>query len=348
MTALDFYRREVEPRLTRDVVYGAEDLKWRGDRGVGACPLHGGDNPHGFVVFGDSLVWKCSTGGCATAHGKVKGNALDFVRFRHGLDLGGAVAWLASALGDDLKLPAPPPRQRIERQKAPPLPAGEAEALWNRCVPITEDPLAVAWLVAAGHRLDPARIEDLDLARVVPYGFDLPSWAAHWRRQDRRGIDVAQYRLAFPTFDATGAMVSLRARTLRRPLMRGVLPGGMQKASAPAYFAAAGVLAEVLGQRMLRGEADAGELVRDAGLWIVEGERDFLIIATSFGESDVAPAVLGVLGWTQGHADRVPDGTAVVVASHQDDQGQVYAAGVWETFAARAQSGAVRLERWAP
>ncbi len=38
------------------------DLKRRGDRLVGRCPLHGGDNHRAFVVTLSKKLWYCFTG----------------------------------------------------------------------------------------------------------------------------------------------------------------------------------------------------------------------------------------------------------------------------------------------
>ncbi len=38
-----------------------ETLRMRGDRWIGPCPLHGGDNPRAFVVTPSKNLWYCFT-----------------------------------------------------------------------------------------------------------------------------------------------------------------------------------------------------------------------------------------------------------------------------------------------
>lgn len=52
-----------------------ERFKTQGDRLVGPCPIHGGDNPHAFVVSLSKNLWYCFTK-CNTG-----GDVIDFVRY---------------------------------------------------------------------------------------------------------------------------------------------------------------------------------------------------------------------------------------------------------------------------
>lgn len=60
MSIVDLYEREIKPRLTLDMVYGAVDFKtkqglyWRA-----ACPLHQGDNTTSFAINTQTLRWNC-------------------------------------------------------------------------------------------------------------------------------------------------------------------------------------------------------------------------------------------------------------------------------------------------
>jgi hypothetical protein len=333
---IEFYRTEIEPRLSADLVYGNERLEWRRGEGRGPCPLHGGDNPTAFVVLEDTLRWRCWTR-CEPGYG----DALDFVRLKLGLDVVEAVTWIRGRVGDRLRSPAPPPHER-SRPAKPRLPPGEAERLWTACSGITQDAIATAWLWERFHgRVDPGRVEDLDLARALPYSVELPWWASGWRDCDRRTLaDRAQHRLIVPMFDAAGVMTSLRARSLRRDQ-----PNPKEK--APRGYRADGlVMADVLGRRLLAGHRDAAELVADAGIWIVEGVTDFIAQTTRWGESDIAPAVFGIVSgsWSAELASCVPDGTEIIVATDADAVGEKYARQVIATLRSRS----VRLRRWTP
>jgi hypothetical protein len=120
---------------------------------------------------------------------------------------------------------------------------------------------------------------------------------------------------------------------------RCIFPGVAPKELAPAGHTAAGfAMADPAARLMLQTGTLHGEL------WICEGVPDFLQAATSWGDSaDVA--VLGIFSgsWTTRLAARIPDGTCVIIATHADSAGEVYAARIRETLASR-----VVLERWRP
>jgi hypothetical protein len=128
-------------------------------------------------------------------------------------------------------------------------------------------------------------------------------------------------------------MVTVHARSVRRDTE--------PKSVAPAGFQVAGsVFADAAGVLML----SAGIL--DGDLWIVEGTPDFLVTATGWGDAaDPAPAVLGIISgsWTTEFADRVPDGSHVVIAVHPDSKGEEFAA-----LIAGSLGGRVRLSRRKP
>ncbi len=65
-------------------------FKKRGDRLVGSCPIHGGDNPNAFVVSLSKNNWYCFTG-CNTG-----GDIVDFVRFLDGKSYIQVAEYLAS------------------------------------------------------------------------------------------------------------------------------------------------------------------------------------------------------------------------------------------------------------
>jgi hypothetical protein len=201
---------------------------------------------------------------------------------------------------------------------------------------VAEDAEAGAYL--ASRFLDPVKVQDRDLARVLPVTFRFPRWARHWRSS--KG---PCYRLIFALYGATGQLETLRAR----PLVR--LEKPRPKALPVSDAESAGlVLADVLGRSLLANDPDAMELVRRAGVWITEGEPDFLTLATAWSESaEHAPAVFGLASgaWTPDLAACVPDGTTVVVATDPDAAGEQYAQGVVATFADRMRQRKVRAER---
>jgi hypothetical protein len=166
-------------------------------------------------------------------------------------------------------------------------------------------------------------VDLLDLARVLPSSGELPRWA----RFQRRTWLEAGYRLVVPLYDARGALVSLRARPLDG--RKGLLPAG--------HAAGGLVCADFLGREMLR-SPNVADQVRRAGVVIVEGEADFLGVATRYSDGDEsAPAVFatGSGWWCREHADRVPDGTAVTIATDGDQAGNGYAEKIAATFAGR-------------
>ena len=70
---------------------------------------------------------------------------------------------------------------------------------------------------------------------------------------------------------------------------------------------------------------------------VCEGEPDFLTWATRFGDYVGRPAVVGIWqgAWRQAHADRLPDGTQLVVLTDDDPGGRKLAEGVAETAGSR-------------
>jgi hypothetical protein len=147
-------------------------------------------------------------------------------------------------------------------------------------------------------------------------------------------------------YGATGRLESIRARLLRTP------HGDELKALAPRGAQVAGLLlSDALGRQLLAGDIDAVELVRRAGVWIAEGEPDFLTLSTAWSDSaEDAPAVLGIVSgtWTPQLAARVPNGCTLTLATDADAVGDKYAGEVVATLAARMRAGGVKVERWQP
>lgn len=336
----DWLRREVLPRLSVPLVYG--DVR-RGRAGAWLtqpCPLHNGERDS-FHVHPDTLAWKC--------HSKCQdsGDVVAFVERRNGVGFVDAARYLAGLVGEELpgrgaRGPHQPAAPRRSPPRPPPVyrrpPAAEVAALWAAAQPVTSDPEASAYLESRA--LCPATVEDRDLARVLPPGARLPRWTSC------RGRSWAEsgHRLVLPSYSATGRLESLRARLLRPPRVADEL-----KALAPAGANVAGLLlADALGRRLFAGEPDAVELVRRGGVWIAEGETDWLTLASAWSDgAEDAPAVLGLVSgaWTPELAARLPDNVTLQLATDADEAGERYACEVVATLAARMRAGLVKVER---
>lgn len=363
----DWYRAEVLPRLTVDMVFG-DDVQWTraGAWLARPCPLHNGERDS-FHVHPETLAWKCHSA-C-----QASGDAVHFIKRRDRVDFPDAVRRLAALVGLELpgyvhdartsratratarvtraiapRLAAARPAKGPNSSRTPPRPppsrppAEEVAALWASAVPVTADPEAAAYL--ASRAIDPARVEDQQLARVLPPADCRRKTSAlpRWARFSGRSWAESGHRLVLPLYGAIGRLESLRAR-LVRPAR-----GKELKALAATRYQVAGlVLAEVLARRLLAGDADAVELVRHAGLWIAEGEIDFLTLATAWSDADEdAPAVLGLVSgaWTPELAARLPDGCTVTIATDADNAGQKYADEITDSLRGRK----VRVQRWSP
>jgi len=117
--------------------------------------------------------------------------------------------------GRDPRQPAPRPPLRQPVLRPSELPGrtpelvGDVATLWDRCRPVTEDHQVRAWLERRG--LDPAKVEDRNLARALPENLaGLPPWA---RARGRPW--TAGWRCVLPAYAPGGRPESLRARWVR-------------------------------------------------------------------------------------------------------------------------------------
>jgi hypothetical protein len=222
--------------------------------------------------------------------------------------------------------PAKPPVVRpLPRRPYPP--ADEIGAFWAMCRPVGEDPEVCRWLEGRG--LSPTAIGRYDVARALPLGAELPRWASYRGDPDKRPKpepwSVLGYRLIVPLHDAFGVIRSVRARAVAS------IDG--PKALPPSGFAAKGlVMADPLAAMVLA----LGSWPEHAERRIVisEGEPDFLTWA-SRGTGARTLAVLGLAGsgqWAKEIADRIPDGSTVILRTDQDDAGDRYAEQVTATL----------------
>lgn len=224
------------------------------------------------------------------------------------------------------------PRQALPAAQPPPPrpPVSEVADLWESCIGVLDDSEVSAWLTSRG--LDPAVVEDRDLARALPTAAHLPPWA-----RCRNEAWSTGWRCTVRTWGPTGDLESLRARWVRQEKP----PGGVKSAAAAAGEGSATgmVLADALGRQILATGASP-DWWPPVPLRIVisEGEPDWLVWATRFADrAEVAPAVLGIWSgaWRQELATRIPSGTRVIVRTDPDPAGDAYSRTIVSTLAGR-------------
>jgi 5S rRNA maturation endonuclease (ribonuclease M5) len=336
-------------------------------RTIGPCPACGVGQrgqrdprlPAG--MRGDGLGWACHR--C-----KVTGDALDLVAWQlHGSKLKELDAerikevarWYADQGWVEVKgyTPRHPRKRPLEARPVPLLPSpstppprppkAQVEALWASCVPVCDDPEVAAWLESGG--FDPTRIEDHDLARALPQSAKLPDWARIRGKKWTYG-----WRCLLPAWGASGELESLRARWCRPKEELDGLPKNAAAAAGPGS-ASGLVVAEGLGLQLLQRGAvpewwSWAEDYEPLKVWIVEGETDFLSLATKVWSeaSDTAPAILGIWAgaWTDELSARIPlDVGQIVIATDVDEAGEKYAKRIADSLVARGFSKN-KLKRW--
>ena len=200
-------------------------------------------------------------------------------------------------------------------------PADEVNGLLSQCVPITDNRRIVEDL-GENRRLNYERIAELGLAVSLPpdaNGVAVHDWASEFFRKGRRLITLLY------SSDGERRGVTARSGTEKRRMKGSGSTRGL-------------VMANPAGQLLLSGEIHGIERVV-----IAEGETDFFAASVAVGD-DVAVFGIGSGMWTRAHADRVPDGVVVVIATDTGKAGDRYAADVVATFGARE----LRLQRWRP
>jgi hypothetical protein len=291
------------------------------------CPWHADRSPSCSVRIAADGTIGVHCFGCGT-----NGDVLDLVAVASSLDPRGDFSQVlrhAAEIAGRPKESTPPrsPRLRARSTTQNWPPAAEVRSLWSLSQPVGEVPEVAIWLRSRG--LDPAAVEDGQLARALPTGTELPRWAWY----DGTAWAEKGYRCLLPMFDDTGALRSVRVRSLADPKGPKALP--------PTGHTLRGlVMADALGRAVLA----TGRL---PDLWpariplrivFAEGEPDFLTWATAFPDSDAtAPAVFGVVAgsWTAGLAARVPDGARVTIRTHHDERGEQYARDIADTLIGR-------------
>lgn len=301
------------------------------------CPAHGDKTPSCSVRRGRDGTVAVSCFGCGFT-----GDALTLIAAAHGLD---PRADFPAVLGEAARLAGvaleTTPRASTSRpapSAAPEYPAAsEVAALWAAAEPIEAEPdlypeadtTAARYL--AGRAIDPGAVDLYQLARVLPADVHAPPWALC------RGIPWPRsHRLILPVVDHMGVVRSLRAWKIDGA------DSDAPKRTAPAGKALAGLLlACPVARRMLATGQTPSWATEAAPLDVIitEGEPDFLTWAARVSDTNEAPpAVLGVVAgsWCEAIAARIPNGSRVIIRTHQDGSGDRYAAEIKTSLAGRA------------
>lgn len=226
-------------------------------------------------------------------------------------------------------------------------PADEVAALWSACGRVDADADVASWLLEE-RRIEPVKVADFALARVVSSHLQLPHWAGYggedgkpWRSWPSVGL-----QLVVPLYDHQG---TLRSVLFRRPFES-------QESWPPKSVSARGargglVMACPLAKQVLEfGRRPEWLVGSELRVVITEGETDMLAWATSVSDADAPVATLAMFegGWTERVASRIPDHSVVVIATDDDKPGDKYAAQIIKTLAGRIRSGRLKAERWKP
>lgn len=278
------------------------------------CPWHSERTPSCSVKLASDGTIAAHCFGCGAG-----GDVLSLVAAARGLDarrdFPRVVELAADLAGGSLDGYRPPVRRAMPAPRLPP-PVESVGALWAASKPVTDDPdLAVQLLT---REIDPAIVEDRDLARCLPSSGTLPKWARSgsqtWRDSD--------HRLLFQLWNAEGSLSSVHARLVEKTdgyRKKGLFPSGH---SAKGFF-----LADSFARLLItNGVPSWWRQSEPPSVIITEGAIDFLTVATHYGCAEDAPAVLGVLSgsWSDELAARIPTECRVIVKVHRDEAGQKY------------------------
>ncbi len=247
-------------------------------------------------------------------------------------------------IGSNAK-PVTRPAPRPTAQRYPP--PDELRELWGQGCPVDLDTDVSLWMSGRPTPLDPGRVADLCPDVVA---LRATATVPRWAHCGRASWPQSGHRLLVPLYDASGRWRSVQARAVMEHNLKSLNPG--------QDFEVTGlVMADGLARLMLRG----GELANatpiaehlrrvsngthGVSVIICEGLTDWLMQCTLYSDADEdVPAVFGVVSgsWTQTHADKVPDGCVVLIATDDDDAGDGYAGTIIPTFKGRS----IKLRRW--
>ena len=291
------------------------------------CPWHSERTPSCSVKLASDGTIAAHCFGCG-----VGGDVLSLVAAARGLDtrrdFARVVEIAADLAGGSLDGYRPPVRRAVPEPRLPP-PVESVGALWSASKPVTDDPDLARQLL--GRCLDPAIIEDLDLARCLPSSGTLPKWA----RSGSQTWWESGHRLLFPLWNAEGSLCSVHARVVES--------GQTERAKGlfPASHSAKGLfLADSFALLLIRsGVPKWWRQSKAPKIIITEGPIDFLTVATQFGCSEYAPAVLGVVSgsWSDELADRIPTECRVVVKVDKDKAGEKYRDAICRSLSGRCR-----------
>ena len=198
--------------------------------------------------------------------------------------------------------------------------------LWESCIPVLKDDEVLSWLHAC--EIDPDAVTP-NLARVLPRDLQLPGWACYGTQP----WNAVGYRLILPLYSARGVLESVYARALR-PVVVGTIRTGQ---SFPVVSGVAGrVMANEIALRLLETARWPGDSTWRTVI-VTGGAVDFLEWSTAVRGQ--GPAVLGIVpgSWTEAIANRIPDGTRIVVRAHRNPIAGRYAHRVQEALASRCE-----------
>ena len=278
------------------------------------CPWHSERTPSCSVKLASDGTIAAHCFGCGAG-----GDVLTLVAAARGLDarrdFPRVVELAADLAGGSLDGYRPPVRRAVPAPRLPP-PVESVGALWAAAKPVTDDADLARQLL--GRCLDPAIIEDLDLARCLPSSRTLPKWA----RSGSLSWWESGHRLLFQLWNAEGSLSSVHARLVEKTdgdRKKGLFPSGH---SAKGFF-----LADSFARLLItNGVPSWWRQSEPPSVIITEGAPDFLTVATHYGCSEYAPAVLGILSgsWSDELAARIPTECRVIVKVHRDEAGQKY------------------------
>lgn len=284
------------------------------------CPVHDDRTPSCSVQVRSSvLLWKChacdASGDVLTLVAATRGLTMAGDDFRQVLIIAAELAGLHSLVaelesGERRERPEPVARpEPTPEPERPYPPTRELEAFWEACGALGEPERA--W--CDGRGLDAELVGEI--VRGLPVDGDLPRWVRYQGRSWRE----TGHRIVVPVYDSTGEMRSVRA--IR------VTDGESPKRLPPSGFKAAGlVMADEFGVAMLRGTYAPKRVL------ILEGEPDFISSVTTPTTHIYARIGITSGSWSAAFAARLPRGTKVFLATHDDAAGEKYAQAIEQTL----------------
>jgi hypothetical protein len=212
-------------------------------------------------------------------------------------------------------------------------PTAEIAAFRRELGSVLVDQATVEWLQS--RKLDPNTIASIGCVGALPINAKTPLWA----KVKNVSWQMLGYRLIAPLVDSKGSVRSWHARLVSTPTE------GQQKSVNPLGYSMAGLsLACYRARGIMESDPTMMEHARKYGVIIAEGLPDWL----TWQIREPNMAIFGMLSgsWTQAHADRLPDGCNVIIATHEDDQGEKYCGSILRTLMLRVNTGRIRVARW--